>query len=270
MSEGLKLTSKRMNKFGNHCFVESNDDNGVPVQDLSQDDFWTIENPSQLLIDYFPHNKVRIYNNINYLLSNKASENIPTDTTRFGCACVVYFTHKDKKYFINVVDNKPYFQNPQGGSNEGETAIETGIRELSEELKIFVDKEQFVEAGYWTFSDYNALVDTTFEVTTIFYSLNLSYSKVEHLITRDLSENQLNIFNVNEYDFELDETQYVIIIPEDILLDSETEINLMKKDKLTRHTFSGHHRNIMMNVINKDYAFHYAHSYLKEFRYVSS
>jgi hypothetical protein len=253
------LSIFKTNQFGNNCYIPFGD---IPLP--IDKDFWTIKNPTSEIIEHYPHNNVREYNGNKYLLSSKASSVLSPYKDAFGSVGMLRFEHKGKKYFVLLVDNKKYLQNPQGGGNIGELPCDTIIREVREELDVKIVKEQCKERGDWKFKNYNELVETEFLHTTQLFSIDVSFDQVKHLIQHELIPDNLNIFPIEKYDFKLDETQYVIMISEDYLIYAPETIDLGKKEGSISHSFQGHHREVLLRVIGKT---KYEINYLTDFNF---
>lgn len=240
------LSILKTNKFGDNCYIPSGD---IPLP--MDNGFWTIKNPTTYIVEQYPNNSIREYNGNRYLLSSKANSVLSPHKNTFGSAGVLFFEHECKKYFVLTVDNKKYLQNPQGGSNIGEKPCDVIIREVREELDVKIVKDQCEEKGGWKFKNYNELVETEFLCETHLFSIKISFDQVKHLIQHELMPNELNIFSVEKYDFTLDETQYVIMISEDYLVNAPEKIDLVKKEGLVSHSFDGHHREVLLRAISK-------------------
>jgi hypothetical protein len=246
------LSIFKTNKFGDNCYVPTDDGLSSDKLLLSDENFWTIKNPTADIIKQYPQNNIRKYNGNNYLLSSKASSVLSPNKDTFGSAGVLCFEYNSKKYFILTVDNKKYLQNPQGSRNTGVyDPYDTIACIVGEELNVKIEKEQCKERGGWKFKNYNELVETEFICATHLFSIDVSFEQVKHLIQDELNPDNLNIFPVEKYDFKLTDTQYVIMISEDCLVHAPENIDLMKKDGLVSHSFQGHHREVMMRAIGK-------------------
>jgi 8-oxo-dGTP pyrophosphatase MutT (NUDIX family) len=243
------LSIWKTNKFGDNCYIPSIGNSDIPLP--IDEGFWTIKNPTTDIIEHYSHNNIREYNGNHYLLSSKANSVLSPHKDTFGSASVLCFEYKSKKYFVLTVDNKKYLQNPQGGGNIGEEPCDAIIREVKEELNVEIMKEQCKEIGGWKFKNYNELVETEFLSTTHLFFIEVSFEQVKHLIQHELMPNELNIFSVEKYDFKLDETEYVIMISEDYLVQAPEKITLVKKEGTVLHSFEGHHREAILRSIGK-------------------
>jgi hypothetical protein len=244
----FNLQILRTNKFGDHCYDQSGQNNSF-IPNIK--DYWTILNPSDDLIEYYKNTGcvIRTYNKKKYLMSPKASSVISSSANMYGSAGVIYFIAPDgNKYYILTVDNKTYLQNTQGSANYKETPENCVIREIYEELKIIVDKSQLKLGGYWTWKTNDQLVNYKFYGKTVLFYIQVNYEQIAHLIPNNMILN-LSGFNVIPsylIDCELDETLYVIIISEKYLEEHPENIDLIKNDKLISHSFNGHHREAIM------------------------
>lgn len=252
------------NKFGNHCYQESN----TGTLDYPNDTtVWTIKTPSQKCIEFyqttFPLCKARKYNNVEYLMSSQAYEKIPPEKISTGCVCVLQLEHEEKKYFILAVDNKKYLQNPQGQCNENEHPVNCIAREVSEELRITLEKIKLKNIGYYKFKNYNQIINYDNLVTTTIFFANVAFDQMKHLLGDSKLGNEAIIMNARKYSFTLDETQYVIIMPAEQISTYPDTLELEKDGKNIVHTFSGHHRNILLEVagLPSKYDTSYLHFY---------
>lgn len=264
----------RTNKFGNCCYgvdvtnetEHSNMTTTTEPNITNPSEFWTILNPPIELVDFYLQNgcAYRAYNNDQYILSKKASEVLSESVETFGCACVLYQIDQTtgKKIFILTIDNKPYLQNPQGGRNKDESSSDCIQREILEELQIKINQSNKLDLiGRWKFSNYNALVDTTFFGTTDLYSIQIDQDQISHLINSDsidtIRTNGIMTISSDFIDVKLDETKYVVFVHEDFLDDCPEKIILDRE-----YSFNGHHREAILRTIGKT---KYNTSYLAEF-----
>lgn len=271
-NKNKKLAIKCKNKFGDLTYVEIDihhkKKNYVELFDLPDDiGYWSILSPSNTIKEHYPNCKTRIYGDKEYLLSTKASEVISINPNTYGSCAVLCFLHGGQRYFIMTIDYKNYVQNPQGGANEGEDNLTCVIREIEEELKVIVNKDQCVCTGHWSFLSKNNLVNTIFNVRTELYYIEVSYEQIQHLILSDKIVNDklpdFQIINVCEYDFVLDETQYVIISSFDDILNHDEFVPLDKNGKFINHSWNGHHRQAILSIFGMGDK--YEVNYLKEF-----
>lgn len=266
----------RTNKFGNCCYgvdVTNKTENPNTTANTTTEpnltnpsEFWTILNPPIELIDFYLQYSCsyRTYGDNQYILSKKASEVLSESIETFGCACVLYWIDQTtgKKIFILTIDNKPYLQNPQGGRNKGESSSDCIQREILEELQIEIDQSNKIDLiGRWKFSNYNALVDTTFFGTTDLYSIQIDQNQISHLINSDLFDtirtNGIMTISSDLIEVKLDETKYVVFVHEDFLDECSEKIMLDKE-----YSFNGHHREAILRTIGKT---KYNINYLAEF-----
>jgi 8-oxo-dGTP pyrophosphatase MutT (NUDIX family) len=251
----------KKNKFGDILYGEIKDKNYKREKLPNIYEVWAIKNPSKKTKEYYEKCEIRIYNNIEYLMSKKASEVISKESNCYGSCGIVSFCYNKKRYFIMNIDNKRYIQNPQGGINDKETAIDCIIREINEELKIIILKEQCKEIGFWSLSSsVNELVETKFHIYTTLFFIDVTYEQIKHLIIDNLKD--FNIIPVKKYNFKLDETQYVIISEQSNIEKYNENIQLIKKNKKINHNWNGHHRQAILSLLNIN---KYDISYLNDF-----
>jgi hypothetical protein len=261
----IKLNILKKNKYGDILYIENHKNHNTydsyDSYDLPDDiGIWIIKSPSNELKKYYSNYENRVYNNIEYLLSSAASKIISKNTNSYGSCGIISFLHKNTRYFIMTIDDKNYVQNPQGGQNEGETPIECIKRELFEELNINIYDKQCKEVGFWSFNRKNELIDIIFNHKTTLYYINVSFEQIKHLITRELLN--MNIINVADYNFKLDETLYVIISSFENIMSHDKNIKITKKDKLLFYPWDGHHRQAILSLYGVE---KYKTSYLKDF-----
>lgn len=257
-----KLAIKSINNYGDPLYTENFNEDSKTYDYPKDEDIWAIFCPSEKIKSYYPNCKVRTYNNTEYLLSSKAKEFIPDDLKVYGSCAVIDFYYQSKKYFIMVIDNKNYIQNPQGSANENEDSLDCIIREIYEELKIIIYKEQCIEVGYWKHIIRNKLINTNLDGLTTLYHISVTFEQVEHLIPKR-KLNDFEIIDVNNYEFKLSETEYVVFSTYEKVLDFEEYFGLLKKNgKMTNHSWNGHHRQAILSLfgIKK-----YKTSYLNDF-----
>ncbi len=243
------------NKFGDHCYqvVNSGVIEASKVETLpKKDKVWTIRNPSPSIIEYYSDKdcEIRTYNGVEYLLSIGARKVIPLIQKNYGSAGVLNFVSDGIRYFVLVADNKTYIQNPQGGLNTGETDVECVIREIREELGVIVRPDQCVKIGSYGFSSVNKLVgDFKFSSITSVFNVEVSLSQVSHLIgDKVLDVGGLNIFSSEDYDFELDETQFVIIVSEKMVREYSETIFIERNKRDIQYKWTEQHREILLRL----------------------
>jgi 8-oxo-dGTP pyrophosphatase MutT (NUDIX family) len=250
----LYIASK--NRYGDIQYSETPENNNYNFVELpSLAGIWTIKRPSCDIKKYYPNNEIRIYNNLEYLMSHKASKVISKTEKTSGSCGILSFCHNKERYFIMTADNKKYIQNPQGGSDENESPIECVKREIYEELNVSVLDEQCHEIGFWNYFNVNELIGTgkdfTFRGHTTLFFIDASFDQVKHLIVDELEN--MNIVSVEKYNFELDETQYVIISSLANITTYCENIELVKQGKTIAHTWNGHHRQAILSILNIQY-----------------
>ncbi len=219
----MNFSINKTNKFGNPQYVENGE-----IIEFNPTDFWSIKDP-QLCINYilnkYPGSELRTYNNIQYILSPKASLNIPKENQGNGSAIILEFDYLGKTYYLFTTDNKSYIQICQGSSNDGETFEQTIIRETKEELEITLTNVK--EVGEYSFADYNDLIDYKRVCTTKVFHAKLQFQDVAHLVKNWIFDNLVNVFKVNN-----DETEYVVVVDKnnlDNVPEYVEEIQIKKK-----------------------------------------
>jgi 8-oxo-dGTP pyrophosphatase MutT (NUDIX family) len=246
------------NKFKNPQYLESEDGT---ISDFPKDEeIWTIKNPSETIIKFYQENYpnvvLRKYLDNIYLMSSLAAEKIRPYGSGQGSCCIIRFKYKDASYFLLFTDNKPYVQNCQGGALENENMVKCMLRELFEEGKIIVKEKQLQEIGNWSFIMSNSLVDCSWKAETTLFFAELDYEQIEHLLTNELKEDDVTIFDASKYDFKLDETKFILTIPEKVMEDMP--------DKIMDRTFNGHHRECIHRLLklSKSYPVNYLNSFI--------
>jgi 8-oxo-dGTP pyrophosphatase MutT (NUDIX family) len=229
----------RTNEYGSHQYVEDAVNGTVPLHTLGSDDYWSIRDPSPELVAA----KIgfhRAFNGCFFVLSQKALTVSPRAES-FGAVVALSFLHPDTKveYYLLTSDIKSYWMNCGGGSEAGETAEETAVREVQEELHIdlshnHLDFVKEVDVKY-----HNALVDMDWCGTTfMFYSI-VSFSQVQHLFHEQALDPYADFIVVDALP-SLDETERILCVRGDRLED----VPLIIEGK----TFSGDHRDVLREI----------------------
>jgi len=266
----------QINKFGDKIYIESSSlpnskvkkTSLVPMEPPKDEEYWSIIHPSEKMINLYPNCEVRTYNGTRYLLSTKASENLTRSTNSIGACGVLSFVYNCKRYFILTIDNKPYLQSPQGAGKDNELPIDCLKRELYEELKVQVSNDQCKEIGYWRFSFHNELVGSTFQTKTHLYFVDVRFEQIEHLISDRIKSSwmfylpEMSIVDVTEYNYELDETKYVIFTSALNIRRYQDVVSWLENDKTITYKWSGHHREVLLSILGES---RYKTDYLKEF-----
>lgn len=247
----------RTNPYGDVCYTETDSDEpDAAPPPRGEDGFWVIQEPSQACLEHYHSSdskcKVRTYEGVSFLMSPGALNRTPVQH-RVGktAACVVRFQRFGRVYYILLIDDKRYLQNPQGGANFGETGAQTAAREMGEELGIHVEPEELTPIGEWTVNKLVHLVNARTMVRSELFLFDAEFARIAHLIPPDVQSIVKNatdaiIVPVDVYPFKLDETEYVVIVPEDCLDNIDEFIVLPKRDGTEgRYTFRGHHREIL-------------------------
>ncbi len=111
---------------------------------------------------------------------------------------------------------------------------------MKEELGIVTNHESLRRIGAWGFSYKNELVGNySHPANTTLFFVELPFDQIAHLVIRELNPTTVNVFDVREYDFVLDETNFVVFIPQQILETLPSSIATSNKK------FDGHHREIL-------------------------
>lgn len=260
MSEEVPLFKiLRVNNYGDRCYGEwdSRDECEPLPPPVNRDGVWVIENPSMRCLRYYlkndPKCQLRLYQDIPFLMNSGAQKSVPVQNRICkSAACVVRFEAFGRRFYVLLIDDKQYVQNPQGGANAGETGAMTAAREIHEELKIIVDPNEIKPIGNWSVKRQMQLVNCKIEVRSELFLLDATFSQVAHLIPPDV-ENTLKdtrnvvIVPVDRYQFKLDETEYVLFVPEDCIDHVDEFFTLPKRDSgdVRYYNFRGHHREIL-------------------------
>ncbi len=246
----------RTNKFGNHCYIE--DSNGtVSSESLNNKTIWTIENPSEKLIQLSHvanainsgEQIIKKYNGVTFLTTKFASEKFPSGSGN-GAACIVRYTDaNDRIWFILVSDNKKYVQNCAGSADfknsdlGEESPLENILRELGEELQLFPNPARIVSLGSWAFRNVNEIINLDTDATTTLFLLDVVENDIKHILPANLSEFCIVNSKHLNLEKELDEVEYLYFVPQDKLDDIPEKVNSENpKD------FNGHHRGILRIV----------------------
>lgn len=152
-----------VNKFGHFQY-----NSAINIDDLDVEKIWTIKDPTQDQLDVGL--EVRKYDGIKYILSKGASKVLPAGDGKYsGCACVIHTPHS----VILVGGYDQYLQHVQTAKLAGDTPIETIAREVKDVLAIDADPSRFIEIGKYTFPYRVGLLNQTFDMLTIVFSLQL-------------------------------------------------------------------------------------------------
>ena len=250
------------NQFEQFQYIE--DKNGTINYLTDERTIWTIKNPSENTIKWYSENLnsviLRKYLNNDYLMSSLAAEKIKEYGSGQGEACIIKFSIKNENYFLLTIDNKPYVQNVQGLKEKNDK--EEGdciVRELKEECNISITKDQLKKIGEWSFTSSNNLVDSAWSAQTILFYIEPKFEQIQHLIKNiEFKTDDFTIIDVNSYDFKLDETKYVVIIPEKTMIDIP--------DSIFNHKFNNHHRECIHKLLrlSKSYSINYLNSFTVE------
>ena len=246
----MKFVIKNKNKWGDKLYQQKDDGYIEPPDNK---DIWTIWRPSQQVKELYPNNEIRKYGKDLFLLSSKASKVIPSIEDAGGSAAILTFFVNGKRYFLCTIDSGKMIKNAQGGADYGESRIDCLKREIMEELRIELRNEQCKEIGYWIFTTFNQIVNTKFKNKTNLFLVELELEQISHLLGNRIlngTEN-MSIISVKEYDFELDETKYVVIFPTELIDTLPEHFEYKIEDKNIKIIWWGHHREALLSLIGK-------------------
>ena len=244
------------NDFGDSIYEQTDKLlNTISLTELDSNKIWSIKNPINIHDSELGEN--RKYGDDIYFLSKKALSVIPKYGEWGGSICILTFVKNYNTYVIVVGDNKSYITNCGGGKNEGETFETCAIREVKEELNVHIKQAQLIPYAEWNNIHRNALIGAySWVMKTVCYIVNIEYDTIKHLISDENKFGSVNIYDVKNYDFSLDELNYVVIIDK-TKLETFSGIECIE--------FNGHHKKILLD------AFHIKNnidiSYLKSFKY---
>jgi len=257
----MKFTIKNKNKWGDIMYQQKDD--GF-IEPPDNQDIWTIWRPSLHVKKLYPNNEIRKYGKDLFLLSTKASKVIPSIEDAGGSAAILTFLVNGKRYFLCTIDSGKIIKNAQGGADYGESRIDCLKREIMEELRIELRNEQCKEIGYWIFTTFNQIVNTKFKNKTNLFLVELELDQISHLIDNRIinSTEDMSIISTKEYDFELDETKYVVIFPTEIIDTFPEYFEYKIQDKNKKIIWNGHHREVLLAILGKS---KFKTSYLLDF-----
>jgi len=246
----VKFIIKDKNKWRDILYQEKEDGKYEPPTNKG---IWTIISPSIDVRNLYPECEIRTYGDNEYLLSTEASKVIPSIEDAGGSAAILTFIVAGNRYFLCTMDGGKTIKNAQGGADYGESRIDCLKREIMEELRIELRNEQCREIGHWTFSSYNQLVGTKFKNKTNLFLVELEIEQISHLLgDRVLNGTEVMIvISVNEYDFVLDETKYVVIFPIKLISTLPEKFEFIVNDKTIKITWNGHHREALLALFGK-------------------
>lgn len=249
----LKVVAE--NQFGNKVYEQdSNGDHNY--YDLPHDQFWSVLDPSQEMLNRFEY---RQYGDTKVILSRKAAENIATYGNGGGSICVLWFKHNDTRYSIIVGDNKKYLMNPGGGKNDGECFERCAVREVKEELNIDISEADLVPLAEWTFSFKNDMIGScSWIMKTTCFSIEVGAQQVSHLFNVD-ELSPVNVFD-DLKKHNLSETEMILVI-------SDEGINVVE-EFVNGKRFSGHHKKLICDLFGIENSIDI--SYLKTFKYLKN
>ena len=246
----LKVIIKDINKW-NDIIYQQKDDGDLDIP--TDNGIWTIWHPSIKIKKFYPNCVVRKYGKDQFLLSSEASKIIPSNEDAGGSAAILTFFVNEKRYFLCTIDSSKYIKNAQGGANYGESRIECLKREIYEELKINLRDEQCTQIGHWIYTSYNKIVYTKFKNRTDLFLVELEIEQISHLLNnRIIQETEdMIIISAKEYDFKLDETQYVVITSIDAIDTFPEKFEYQVNNKKIKLEWNGHHREALLCLLGK-------------------
>lgn len=208
-----KFVINKTNKYGESQYIES--PYGKSINDIP---VWVVKNPSiectNWLLRNYPGSGIRYYNNIKFVMSHKALEVINPENSQQSSGIIVRFTYRNEGYYIMVTDIKDYAQFCHGASESGETPEEAAVRELQEELAIFIDKNYLLNVGNFSYTNYDPLVEYKRHSVTTMFLLDLPFESVKHLFPDGINQDGITITDVKSLQFSLNEINYVLCIKE--------------------------------------------------------
>lgn len=257
MNDNDMLTINKVNSYNQRQYSISGD-GSIELKSLKATDFWTIQNPEEIVEDLnilFPGWQYYECSGGKFALSPRAATVIKPEG--FGQGSVIVTRFKDEKneqWYLFVADNKTYVQHLQGGVEIGETPVKGIIRETYEEAKIDISDVQLVEIAQYGFMGGNELVNCKWLCRSTVFFASLEWKKVEHLFPEGLDTGKINIVDVSSYSYKLDEITHVIAIPENIDCDSVPEefpeikkiknVSGNKIESSADFSKNGHHRQL--------------------------
>jgi hypothetical protein len=258
----IKFIIKNKNKWRDILYQERYDGNHDPPANKG---IWTIISPSIEVKNLYPTCEIRTYGDYEYLLSSEASKVIPSIEDAGGSAAILTFMVAGNRYFLCTMDGAKIIKNAQGGADYGESRIDCLKREIMEELKIKLKNEQCKEIGYWSFTTSNQIVGTNFINKTNLFLVELEIEQISHLLgDRVLNgTEEMIVISVNEYDFILDETKYVVIFQTKLINTLPEKFEFIVNDKTIKIIWNGHHREALLALLGKS---RFITSYLLDFR----
>ena len=110
----------------------------------------------------------------------------------------------------------------------------------------------------------NQIVNTKFKNKTNLFLVELELDQISHLIDNRIinSTEDMSIISTKEYDFELDETKYVVIFPTEIIDTFPEYFEYKIEDKNKKIIWNGHHREALLAILGKS---KFKTSYLLDF-----
>ena len=257
----VKFIIKDKNKWHDILYQENDDGRLEPPANKG---IWTIISPSFQVKNLYPNCEIRTYGDNEFLLSTEASKVIPNIEEAGGSAAILTFMVAGNRYFLCTMDGGKTIKNAQGGADYGESRIDCLKREIMEELRIELRNEQCKEIGHWLFLTNNQIVCTKFKNKTNLFLVELEIEQIRHLLgDRVLNGTEdMIVISVNEYNFVLDETKYVVIFPTKLINILPEKFEYIVNDKTIKITWNGHHREALLALLGKS---RFITSYLLDF-----
>lgn len=80
-----------------------------------------------------------------------------TDAIDKKLSCGVLIVDRSDQLLMLHVSTQTFWDLPKGGQHEGETTLDTAVRELEEETSLVVDPEKLVDMGLYQYNRYKDL-----------------------------------------------------------------------------------------------------------------
>lgn len=273
----LNVRVNKTNKYGDPQYIE--DENETIT--INKEGFWSIKNPSskmkELCNTFINGSILYTCSSGEYIISPKSSKVIKKEGE--GLCCSIRLRFKDtngKLWCLMVCDNKHYLRHLTGVINNDKTNRDCIIRVSNEQLRIDMINKPLIKWAEFSFLENHDLVDCSWIIKNIVFFTQLEWKDVSHLFTNHhLIDNKINIINTKEYGFVLDETEYIVCIPEyssssNMIIPTEIE-DIRRKKKVNGIMtdvpleFTGHHRALYEYFCTGQErplpSFHYLHTF---------
>jgi hypothetical protein len=259
----VKFSIKHTNSWGDILYQQDDKGSIEPPVDKG---IWTIWRPSIQVKNLYPNCQIRKYGKDLFLLSTEASKVIPSIEDAGGSAAILTFFVDGKRYFLCTIDSvkKKMIKNAQGGADYGESRIDCLKREIWEELRIELRDRQCREIGHWVFRTFNKIVNTEFINKTNLFYVELELEQISHLLAGRVlnGTEEMIIIPASEYEFELDETKYVVIFPTETIDTFSEKFEYQIPNEKLKIEWNGHHREALLRLFGK---LRFKTSYLLDF-----